>query len=92
MVKRCAAFATLTALVLTSAAYANTERYLGGFECTDDCSGHRAGYLWAERNDITDEVNCPDGNSNSFYEGCVAYTEDPSRGADKDDDGEEIED
>ena len=45
-----------------------------GYECTDDCSGHEAGYNWAEENDISDENDC-DGNSNSFNEGCRAYVE-----------------
>lgn len=43
-----------------------------GFECTEDCSGHEAGYNWAEENGISDESDCQ-GNSNSFNEGCQAY-------------------
>src|SRR6516165_5175220 len=67
----------------------------GGYECTDDCSGHKAGYEWAEAKGITDEDQCEDilttaPNRTSFYEGCMAYVEDPSRGADEDDDGDEI--
>ena len=46
----------------------------GGYECTEDCSGHEAGYNWAEENDISDEYDC-DGNSNSFNEGCTAYVD-----------------
>jgi hypothetical protein len=45
-----------------------------GYECTEDCSGHEAGYDWAEENDISDEYDC-DGNSDSFNEGCVSYVE-----------------
>jgi hypothetical protein len=45
-----------------------------GNDCTEDCSGHEAGYNWAEENDISDEYDC-DGNSNSFNEGCVSYVE-----------------
>lgn len=45
-----------------------------GYDCTEDCSGHEAGYEWAEENDISDEYDC-DGNSNSFNEGCQAYIE-----------------
>lgn len=48
--------------------------YYNGYECTDDCSGHEAGYNWAEENDIDDEYDC-DGNSNSFNEGCISYVE-----------------
>lgn len=46
-----------------------------GYDCTEDCSGHEAGYNWAENNDIYDESDCS-GNSNSFIEGCVSYVED----------------
>lgn len=45
-----------------------------GYECTEDCSGHEAGYAWAEENGITDPDDCG-GNSQSFIEGCMAYTE-----------------
>lgn len=45
-----------------------------GYECTDDCSGHEAGYQWAEDNDIDDPDDCG-GNSQSFIEGCQAYAE-----------------
>ncbi len=49
--------------------------YVSGYGCTEDCSGHDAGYAWAEENDVTDEGDCG-GNSWSFQEGCVAYVED----------------
>lgn len=42
--------------------------------CIGDCSGHRAGYEWAEENGISSESDC-DGNSDSFNEGCVNYVE-----------------
>ena len=45
-----------------------------GYDCTVDCSGHEAGYEWAEDNDINDVYDC-DGNSDSFNEGCEAYVE-----------------
>lgn len=45
-----------------------------GYPCTVDCSGHEAGYEWAEENGIDDPDDC-DGNSNSFIEGCQAYAE-----------------
>lgn len=45
-----------------------------GYPCTEDCSGHEAGYRWAEENDIDDTDDC-DGNSQSFIEGCEAYVE-----------------
>ena len=43
-------------------------------DCTDDCSGHEAGYQWAEGNGVTDPDDCG-GNSQSFIEGCLAYAE-----------------
>lgn len=45
-----------------------------GYPCTRDCSGHEAGYAWAERHGITDPDDCS-GNSQSFIEGCEAYAE-----------------
>jgi len=48
-----------------------------GYDCTEDCSGHEAGYDWAEEKGITDPDDCG-GNSNSFIEGCRAYAEENS--------------
>jgi hypothetical protein len=45
-----------------------------GYRCTDDCSGHEAGYEWAEGQGISDPDECS-GNSMSFEEGCRAYAE-----------------
>lgn len=45
-----------------------------GSDCTEDCSGHEAGYEWAEDNDIRDTYDC-ESNSDSFIEGCEAYVE-----------------
>lgn len=45
-----------------------------GNPCTVGCSGHKAGYDWAEENDITDPDDCG-GNSDSFIEGCESYAE-----------------
>lgn len=42
------------------------------YDCTEDCSGHEAGYQWAEENDIQDIYDC-EGDSDSFIEGCEAY-------------------
>jgi hypothetical protein len=46
--------------------------YFKGYPCKDDCSGHIAGYNWAMRKGIEDPRKCG-GNSQSFYEGCLAY-------------------
>jgi len=48
-----------------------------GYRCTKDCSGHAAGYAWAERHGITDKDHCG-GKSRSFIEGCRAYAEENS--------------
>ena len=63
----------------------------GGYECTLDCSGHQAGYQWAESHNITDESECERileraPNRISFYEGCMTYVEDPDHGPDPDED------
>ena len=53
---------------------ADSTEYFHGYPCTEDCSGHEAGYEWAEENDIDDTYDC-DSNSSSFTEGCEAYVE-----------------
>lgn len=40
--------------------------------CIGDCSGHKAGYEWAEENGISSESDC-NGNSDSFNEGCTNF-------------------
>ena len=45
-----------------------------GYPCTKDCSGHAAGYRWSDDRDITDPNLCPYSN-NSFWEGCLAHTD-----------------
>jgi hypothetical protein len=43
-----------------------------GYPCTKDCSGHMAGYDWSERRGINNPNQCPQGNSNSWHEGCLS--------------------
>lgn len=52
-----------------------SESYDGSYGCTDDCSGHEAGWAWRAENGY--EVQDPDtyGNSDSFAEGAMAYEE-----------------
>ena len=63
-----------------------------GNDCTGNCSGHEAGYNWAEEHSIDDEDACDTAgdrsNSPSFAEGCKAYVngESSPTGDDKDDD------
>jgi cytoskeletal protein RodZ len=45
-----------------------------GYRCKADCSGHEAGYRWAEEHDIDDPDKCG-GKSQSFIEGCRAWAE-----------------
>lgn len=49
-------------------------QYSGKYGCTDDCSGHEAGYAWAEDRGIDDPDDCS-GRSQSFIEGCQDYAE-----------------
>jgi hypothetical protein len=65
-------------------------RTFGGYECTDDCVGHAAGCRWAEEREIENTDHCPENRSEAFHEGCLAFVDDPERGADLDDDGEMI--
>lgn len=48
-----------------------------GDPCTEDCSGHEAGYRWAEDHQIDDVDDCDTAgetsNSPSFAEGCRDY-------------------
>lgn len=61
----------LCATLLATVSFAQGMTFKG-FDCKSDCSGHRAGYAWAQRKGITDTSQCG-GNSQSFYEGCLAY-------------------
>jgi hypothetical protein len=60
-----------------------------GYRCTVDCSGHEAGYRWAEEHDINDGDECDTAgetsNSPSFAEGCHAYVEGEVEPKDDDD-------
>jgi hypothetical protein len=55
------------------------KHYFNEYDCTLDCSGHKAGYEWAERKSIADSYDCDVAgdhyNSPSFAEGCNAYVE-----------------
>ena len=41
--------------------------------CTGDCSGHDAGWQWAQEHEVTDSSEC--AGSGSFEDGCEAYVE-----------------
>jgi hypothetical protein len=61
----------------------------GGNDCTIDCSGHEAGYRWAEEKGIQDDDDCEEAgehsNSPSFAEGCESYVNGDSLADDNDD-------
>ena len=54
--------------------YVKSKYYFSEYKCEDDCSGHYAGYEWAEENNISGEDDCA-GNSQSFMEGCKVFVE-----------------
>jgi hypothetical protein len=62
----------------------------GGYDCGGDCSEHADGYDWAERHDIYNAYDCPQGDSQSFNEGCQVRAINPLRGSDRDDAGQFI--
>jgi hypothetical protein len=62
-------------------------RHVHGDDCTEDCSGHEAGYAWAERKDLDDESDC-DTPSESFNEGCRSYVAEANGTEDKPEDSE----
>lgn len=62
---------------LSGVAHAET---FHGFACTRDCSGHKAGYGWAQSKGIEARAGCT-GNSRSFREGCLAYVEELEQSA-----------
>ncbi|WP_454837813.1 hypothetical protein [Pseudomonas mohnii] len=59
-----------------------------GYECTDDCSGHQAGYDWAEEKGIDDVDSCSTP-SQSFNEGCQSFVQGGSGVISSDDDDDD---
>jgi hypothetical protein len=47
----------------------------GNSGCSQNCSGHEAGYRWGETHDILTSEECGGGDE-SFKEGCRSYVED----------------
>lgn len=79
------AMTLLVSLLGSTSASADT---FDGYECTDDCSGHQAGYNWAEENEIDDVDSC-DTPSQSFNEGCQSVVEGGSGVIYSDDEGDD---
>ena len=80
-------FATIVIALLVSNGSSLAQTF-NGYDCTEDCSGHEAGYDWAARKGVSDVSGCG-GNSNSFIEGCRAFVEEnESADVDSEDDGD----
>lgn len=69
----------IAAAVLLTTLPASAESFKG-YPCKNDCSGHKAGYAWAQQKNVTDPSDCG-GNSNSFMEGCRAAVEESNPAA-----------
>ena len=90
------AFVAAIALVGSGGAGSVSADSFGGNACLSNCSGHQAGYQWAQQHDIEDGSSCS-GNSSSFNEGCRTFIEENSNSSDaadqaddaSDDDGDE---
>jgi len=76
--------AVLIAFSVFLEASASASPSFEGYPCTEDCSGHQAGYVWAEEHGITSADNCG-GNSQSFIEGCQAAAQATEQSADGED-------
>lgn len=75
----------LTGLLFGPLGHAET---FDGYPCQGDCSGHQAGFDWADQNQITDDSSCSTP-SDCFNEGCASYVEGNSGVTEVDDDGDD---
>jgi len=85
-----AAAVSLGAIVLLGSFPAQAGSSFGGFICHHSCRAYAKGYRWAERGHVKDPRQCQVTNSEAFRSGCMVYIQDPTRGADTDDDGNDI--
>jgi hypothetical protein len=67
----------MTLLVSVLGSTTATAATFDGYQCKGDCSGHQAGYDWAEQNDVDDESSCSTPSA-SFNEGCQSYIDENS--------------
>lgn len=67
----------MTLLVSVLGCTTATAATFDGYQCKGDCSGHQAGYDWAEQNDVDDESSCSTPSA-SFNEGCQSYIDENS--------------
>lgn len=55
--------------------------WFGNYICIQDCSGHEAGYKWAEENHSKNkDVDC-EKRGDSFLQGCYVYVEENEESA-----------
>lgn len=66
------ALAIVGLIAFSIVAMADSQPTFKGFACTDDCSGHVAGYQWARSKGLIDIRLCATA-SQSFNEGCAAF-------------------
>lgn len=76
---RIATFIFLAAGLLAGTPVPALAQSFGRYPCTVDCSGHEAGYDWAQQKGISSTYGCG-GNSQSFIEGCKAWAEENEYG------------
>jgi opacity protein-like surface antigen len=81
----------MTLLVSALGSTTATAATFDGYQCKGDCSGHQAGYDWAEQNGIDDESSC-NTPSASFNQGCESYVEENAASVSDDEEDEEDED
>jgi hypothetical protein len=75
MIDEAADRASVTADTVAEDLAASTYEAEGApYGCTQDCSGHEAGWAWAAEHDVRDAADCG-GRSESFIEGCIAFAE-----------------
>lgn len=64
--------ALIVATIFTSPAAGQSGKMFHGYTCSNDCSAHEIGYVWASTHAIYAQGDCPQ-KTKSFYEGCSAY-------------------
>ena len=80
-------FAILTLALALGITTVNAATF-DGYTCLGDCSGHQAGYDWAEQNDVDDESSCSTPSA-SFNQGCESYIEENAASVSEDDEAED---
>jgi len=79
---------TITLLVSMLGSTTASADTFDGNPCLTDCSGHQAGYNWAEQNDVDDESSCSTPSA-SFNQGCESYVEENAASVSDDEEDED---